>query len=306
MMIFPSVRQTIETLAFSPDGRWLAVGGSSEKAGLQIWNVANQSPIEELSSEKAGVYQLQWIAGRPLRLVVGFRAIGLFVYSFNGRNLNQLQGADKLLVNATDPKTLWYTSRTGQRSGFLIESTLKPDGLFRPIWRDQLGGGWGLMARALDKKRFVSAEYHYLNDDFRGAVQIFVRSRVNGTILHHFPYLFQSLDAMAVSPNGKAIGFASRKSVQIWSGADGYEMVTELKNDNRRQFTSIAFHPSGRYLAAASNDGTVQFVETTNWQRSHAFEWNIGRMRCLAFSPDGLSAAAGSDSGTVVIWDIDL
>jgi WD domain, G-beta repeat len=305
MVVLPSVRQTIETLAYSPDGRWLAVGGSNEKAGLRIWNVANQTPFDEQPPERAGVYQLQWYADRPLKLVVGFRAVGLHVYAFNGRNLELLQRADKLLVDATEPKTLWYTNRDGQRSSFFLESTLRPDGQLWPIWRDQLGGGWGLIARALDKKRFVSAEYHYVDDNLRGAVVILVRSRKEGAVLHHFPFPHKTLDAMAASPNGKFVAFANRKSIQIWRGSSGYEFVTELKPDNRRQYTSIAFHPTGRFLAATGNDGTVQFFETSSWQRTHTFDWNIGRMRCLAFSPDDLSIAAGGDTGDVVIWDIE-
>lgn len=305
MVVLPSVHQTIETLAFSPEGRWLAVGGSNEKNGLRIWNVARQTPFKEDNPEPAAVYQLQWNAGRPLKLVVGYRAKGLYIYAFNGRNFDRLQTADKLLVEANDHKTIWYTNRDGQRSSYFIESTLKPDGQLWPIWRASLGGGWGLIARAINKKRFVSAEFHFVNSDFRGATTILVRSRIDGTILHQFPFPHKTLDAMAVSPDGKTVVFASRKSIQIWKGTAGYEFVTELQNDNRRQYTSIEFHPSGRWMAAASNDGSVQFFETTNWRRTYAFDWNIGRMRCLAFSPDGLVAAAGSDTGNVVVWDID-
>jgi WD40 repeat protein len=79
-----------------------------------------------------------------------------------------------------------------------------------------------------------------------------------------------------------------------------------IHNDTRRHFTDIAFHPSGQWLAATSNDETVKFYDTETWQLAKTFAFRIGRMRSIAFSPDGTLAAAGSDTGQVVIWDVGL
>jgi WD40 repeat protein len=73
-----------------------------------------------------------------------------------------------------------------------------------------------------------------------------------------------------------------------------------------KHFTNLAFHPSGRYLAAASNDTTVTLYETETWKVAKTFAWDVGRLRSVAFSPDGCRAAAGSDKGRVVVWDVDL
>lgn len=71
-------------------------------------------------------------------------------------------------------------------------------------------------------------------------------------------------------------------------------------------FTGMAFHPSGRYLAATSNDATVKLYDTASWQLATSFTWDVGRLRSVAFSPDGTLAAVGSDTGRVVVWDVDL
>jgi WD40 repeat protein len=84
------------------------------------------------------------------------------------------------------------------------------------------------------------------------------------------------------------------------------ERSESAQNENSHQFTGIAFHPSGRYLAATSNDATVKLYDTTTWQVAKTYTWDIGRMRSIAFSPDGTLAAAGSDTGKVVVWDVDL
>jgi WD40 repeat protein len=82
--------------------------------------------------------------------------------------------------------------------------------------------------------------------------------------------------------------------------------VVELRNDNRKEFTGLAFHPSGRYLAATSNDATVKLYDTATWKMVQAFHWEVGRLRSIAFSPDGMVAAAGGDKGKIVLWDVDL
>ena len=81
---------------------------------------------------------------------------------------------------------------------------------------------------------------------------------------------------------------------------------TKFRNDNRKEFTGLAFHPSGRYLAATSNDATVKLYDTAAWKLARSFDWAIGRLRSVAFSLDGMLAAAGGDKGQIVVWDVDL
>ncbi len=78
-----------------------------------------------------------------------------------------------------------------------------------------------------------------------------------------------------------------------------------MRNTSRHAFTNLAFHPSGRWLAATSTDGTVKLYDVATWALARTFNWKIGRMRSVAFSPDGTVAAAGGDKGQVVVWDFD-
>ena len=109
---------------------------------------------------------------------------------------------------------------------------------------------------------------------------------------------------LVVSSDGTLIAYVSVAHVFALQSDGRY--LAAIPSDNRKQFTGIAFHPSGRYLAATSNDKTVKLYDTTSWEVARTFTWDIGRMRSIAFSPDGTLAAAGSDSGKVVVWDVDV
>jgi WD40 repeat protein len=94
--------------------------------------------------------------------------------------------------------------------------------------------------------------------------------------------------------------------VAVYRADDLGTRPVPFRNDNRKEFTGLAFHPSGRYLAATSNDATVKYYETATWQVARSFGWDIGRQRSVAFSPDGMLAAVGGDKGKIVVWDVDL
>lgn len=71
-------------------------------------------------------------------------------------------------------------------------------------------------------------------------------------------------------------------------------------------FIDAAFHPTGRYFAATTNDGMVTLYDPTSWESTATYSWNIGRLRSVAFSPDGTLAAVGSNTGKIVVWDVDF
>jgi WD40 repeat protein len=79
-----------------------------------------------------------------------------------------------------------------------------------------------------------------------------------------------------------------------------------FRNDCREEFTALAFHPSGRFLAATSNDATVKLYDTQTWAVAQAYTWGVGRLGSVTFSPDGMLAAAGGDTSKIVIWDVDV
>ena len=63
----------------------------------------------------------------------------------------------------------------------------------------------------------------------------------------------------------------------IWRVSTLREPPVRIANDGRLHFTALAFHPSGRFLAATSNDATVKLYDTNIWALAKTYTWNIGR-----------------------------
>ena len=73
----------------------------------------------------------------------------------------------------------------------------------------------------------------------------------------------------------------------------------------RKHFQDLAFTPDSAHLVTVSNDESARLWDTKTWKAVAGYEWQIGKLGCVAVSPDGMRMAAGGDSGKVVIWDVD-
>jgi hypothetical protein len=174
---------------------------------------------------------------------------------------------------------------------FAPEPTLFDDTKAR--WLHPLGG------------HFFLCEYR--RDNLRRWVSHRVtRSLATGAELDVSAPLIDAAEVATLSPDGRQFVCRTRGTIRVYPAVGTWKTVPTIKNESKKHFTGMAFHPSGRYLAATSNDKTVKFYDTTTWELARTFTWDIGRMRSVCFSPDGTLAAAGSDSGKVVVWDVDL
>lgn len=108
---------------------------------------------------------------------------------------------------------------------------------------------------------------------------------------------------LAFHPDGEQLAVAQNWQVTIY-GLPSFLEGKVLKGHTGR-VTALAYRPSGNVLATGSWDGSVRIWDHNHGQCLTNFEWGIGRIQALAFAPDGLRLAVGTETGTVVICDMD-
>src|SRR5262249_40214847 len=138
-----------------------------------------------------------------------------------------------------------------------------------------------------------------------GWPRLYTRLVSSGEVVAESPS-FQSMGASVFSPDLAWVAGASGVWIYINPVNGPTNQRVTMKNDGTKHFTGLAFHPSGKYLAATSNDTTVKIYDTTTWQLAKTYTWDVGKLQGVCFSPDGTRAAVGSHKAYVVVWDVDL
>src|SRR5207245_9109160 len=67
--------------------------------------------------------------------------------------------------------------------------------------------------------------------------------------------------------------------------------------------TSVALHPSGRWLALAGLGEAIIVWEVETRQRVFELRGHLDRVASVAYSPDGRWLASGGEAWTIRLWD---
>lgn len=307
-------------LAFSPDGRVVAASGGGRQ--LELWDVATANLWGRHTGMGFGDGPVHFHPTKPL----------CFASYLHG--VPEIDTATKkarmLLVQDKGINVFWTAALLADGSGFVCHCNgnfhargvlwrLKWSAkkMLTVVWTAPLGATPNrtrrghqprLMRAAPDGKVFVSLDANEGEGPWSPgeATRLAVRSVADGKLVAAAPLPPHTSLALAVAPDSKSFVTCQGNALSVWNAADLAAKPRVVRSDNKAHLTAVAYHPSGRYLAATSNDATVRLFDTATWTVAKSFTWNIGRMRSVAFSPDGTLAAAGSDAGKVVVWDVDV
>ncbi|HEX7733631.1 MAG TPA: WD40 repeat domain-containing protein [Ktedonobacteraceae bacterium] len=117
--------------------------------------------------------------------------------------------------------------------------------------------------------------------------------------------------SLSWSPDSQELASASEDgSVQVWRALTGqllFETQNPLTKRNgltfRQGWSSVAWSPDGRYLAAGSVGNAEVFNAHNGQLVSDAFGFHNGEIDSLAWSPNSHYLATGQSSGDIDVWD---
>lgn len=238
--------ETVTSLAWSPDGQWLATSGLPDHT-VRVWSATTGEARAELNGHTDQVTAVSWSQDSAELVSCGFdsqlriwnAAAAEQVRSFQVNALGQALA----VAWAPDNSKIVVAGQTGWvqiRPPNPNELTITLDNHDAPV---------KALVWAPDGSRFVSGD--------NGGQLLVWDSGVsdNGTpILTINTGL--SVRHIAWSPDNTLLATTSGTTVRIWEATDGHLQHTL---DNQHPFSgNAAWSPDGKYLASVGNDGHVQ------------------------------------------------
>ncbi len=280
------VRQLIDYVSYSPDGKTLATG--SEDGTIRLWDA------------ESGKLQFTTFEG----------------LTDSAANLGYCEGL--LLAYSPDGKT--FVSRSEISWDSFIDGTIQLWDAVTCKHKVSLTTGYRGPGGAVISLAFSPDSRTVAGGDNDGTVYLWdaVTGELKATLLGHVKYVF----SIAFSPDGRTLA-SGWKSVCLWDVASGECKAT--LDMHRGTVSSVAFSPDGSILAVAStndvtlwdvckilhqsHDNTPIHTYATNrydvtGRHKTTLKGHIGFVSSVAFSPDGRILASGGEDGTILLWDI--
>jgi WD40 repeat protein len=292
-------RMPVRALAFSPDGRFLAVGGPPRR--VVVWDVASAAVATELENLGGGTVVGVRFTPDGDRVAVAYAEGGLNLYDWPDGGLlaetdtdgRAIASADlspdgKALLTATADLQLWRVDDFLRRAwelprsdGYYKAAAFAPDG--RAFAVSVTLSVPGPNKVGVDVRDATTRKRRHLSSGLRGT----------------------EATRLAWSADGSAIAALAGRRLFSLDAKTGGLMATQMTG-NRRWFTDLAAHPTAPLFAVGGNDGAVRYYEPASLRERASFELGTSEVRSLTFAPDGLRAAAGGKTGEVVVWDVDV
>lgn len=301
MLILDGRRRGGDLLAFSPDGRTLA---ARSETGLLLWRDISNGAKPVVFRDLNSVGYLRFTPDAKSLSIDGPTAGILDVASGSITPFPERDGF-RFIALASDGQSLVVVNLPESRRNTIVCWPAAKRFAGKPRWTVKLAALFAGRPLLLPDGRIVLAEGTCPRGHVSLQYRYVIRSGKDGTLLAEAPLSAWSSERDAVSPCGRWVAGQLANRIAVWTLNDLAAPPVLWRNDTRKVFTDLAFHPSGEFLAIACTDGTVRWHDARSWTLTRTFNWNLGKMTGIAFSGDGALAAAGSDTGKIVVWDVD-
>jgi WD40 repeat protein len=339
----PGPERWAQTVAFSPDGKTLAVGGSGTRIHLidvatgkqkhshpghdgTIFRVALSPDGKTLASggEDNLIHLWDLRTSREKARLEGHQGhVAGLAFTPDGRELLSC-GYDGM-VRVWDWRDGKETRRFAETGGWHYSFDLSPDGkmLLLPtgqLWNIATGKQEGTVPnyKGLQYRAVFSPDGKRLTAP-NGAIAVVVDVATGKEVCSfsgHEPVRDDrrgsnrpEVVCVAWSPDGRrAVSGGAEALAFIWDAATG-KMQRRLQG-HENPIIAVAFSPDGRMAATASGsmwnhkEQTVRLWEVTTGKERRRFVGHQAQITSIVFSRDGSTLISGSEDATALVWDV--
>jgi hypothetical protein len=282
----------VNALAFSPDGKRLAIGGYR---AVTFWEVATGRPIACLSGLAGPV---QSLAFRPdgTQIAVAAVAPGMpgEVRVYDAATLAPVAPA---LSGHTDQVFCVAWSSDGKRLATACQDKAArlwewPSGKLLFTFKDH-GDGVTRVCFAPDGKSLYTACMDHSLRRYDCA---------KGTLIHAYSGHEDAVTALAINPSGTAlVSGGPEKELRWWNIDPGDN--TSRQGGHSDTVTDLVFAKDGKLLVSASADHTVRLWDGGNGAQQRALDGATDWIYAAAFSPDDKMVAGAGADGVTRLWE---
>jgi WD40 repeat protein len=322
---------------FSPDGKWLALGGMGIHLDIthdrhaQLWKIAHTRPTVQATLERtifAPTNDMLNMTSAVFSPDGTKAAYPDCPWSFDKKTGTSTRGADRVQLrdlagDAAMPLPAvaggrWFADAEGL-VGFHNQAH----------WQ----GGWRGAVFSSDGKRLFTAHGWFVRPWAASIVAWDTTDRSVLAVLEAPAALGQAVQALALSPDDSTLASLHGNTIRLWDVSDQtlHEVRSKLKQQadavrsGRVQaatepaltpravlrghgdaITAVAFHTDGKTLASASNDGTIKLWDIVTGEVRLTLDAPVTpiimTVPVLAFTPDGDTLIHGTNSGTLKFW----
>jgi WD40 repeat protein len=300
VIVLQGHKDRLDAVQFSPDGTTVA---APTWAGIQLWRPFDGAGGRVVLAPSLFTTKFQFTPDGRTLFTAGGNALRKFDLTSGAMVAMPLGTGSDVYFALASSGDRYVVGRNGFQQAFRMTG-YSVDGT--TLWDRPVEGFWWV------NPLFVPGDEEVIRVVTGPGVstpesRFIVYSAATGAEVRRSDPIATGVKDWAVSPDGTMVACRVTMWVHVYPLRGPFRGPSAtLRNDTRKAFTGLAYHPSGAYLAATSNDTTVKLFETATWALVRTFTWDIGRMRSITFSRDGALAAAGSDKGKVVVWDVDL
>jgi WD40 repeat protein len=327
---------TVNSLAFSPNGKWLASGG--EDASIRVWDLATKQFAFKLGGPNAHTAAVNRVVFSPdsqqLASASTDRLIKIWDLATQDLVMNISGHADWVyglaytpdganLVSSSSDRTIrvWDTAYgrlqktlTGHGDQVFDVSVSADGSTIASASQDKSVRIWDITTSGsreiltLDNKDRVNT-LAYSPDGSRLAYSgrspdikiwdVHTKTLLNSLVGHH-----RLVDGLAWGPDGSwLVSVSADAQAIVWDVASATQKL--VFTQHKAEIRAVALSKDGSFVASGDTSGLIYVWNAQTGELLHTLlKTELGAVMSLDISPDQKRLAAGYEQGKVVIWDL--
>lgn len=281
-------KDTVQAVAWSPDGKYLATGGRDKL--VHVWDIASGNRIFTYSRHSTYVYSLSWSPDGKRIISTSFATAHVW---------DALTGENVVIYH---DHLLWiYTSAWSADGQYIATGGAEGEVHF---WTDVSGENIYKYRASSRVVKAVAWSHAVGSARIVAGCEDAVAHSWN-TVTSNTPLVYKShakdITGLSWSPDDHQIASGSRdRTVQIWDACTGRTFYTY--RGHSKEIYTVAWSPDGKCIASAGEDRCVRLWDAATGNTMYTHSCHRGAVYALAWSPDGRLLASVGDDKTVYIW----